>query len=158
MILHLTSSLRLVMLLTCLASSVYMTGVIWTVQRVHYALFDLVGRDKWPAYHAAHLQRMTGVVLPPMVLELGTAGLLVLFPPPGIPRSLFILGFLLTMLTWAMTFFVSVPLHGALGRGWNEDAWRSLVRTNWARTVLWTGHAAILLAVVRRMLWVREIG
>ena len=64
------------MLLACPAASLYMAGVIWTVQVVHYALFRHVGRAGWRLYHAAHTRRMTWVVLPPMVMELGTAGLL----------------------------------------------------------------------------------
>ncbi len=149
---HLPPSLRLVTLLVCLASALYMTGVIWTVQLVHYALFDRVGQAGWTAYHDAHTQRMTWVVLLPMVLELGTSGLLALSPPPGVPRSLLVFGFALAVLTWAVTFLVSVPLHGALSRGWDEEAWRSLARTNWWRTALWTGHAAIMLSVVWRLL------
>jgi hypothetical protein len=149
---HLPPGLRLLTLLVCLSSALYMTGVIWTVQLVHYALFNLVGKAAWPAYHAAHTQRMTWVVLLPMVLELGTSGLLALSPPGGLPRPLLVLGFLLTVGTWAVTFFVSVPLHGRLGEGWDEAAWRSLVGTNWARTALWTGHAAVMLTALWRLL------
>jgi hypothetical protein len=144
----LTNDERLLTLLVCLASALYMMGVIWTIQRVHYALFNRVGRADWQAYHEAHTRRMTGVVLVPMVLELGTSGLMILFPSLLLPRILFDLGFILALGTWATTFFLSVPLHGRLSRGWDERTWRALVGTNWARTVLWTSHAAMLLWAV----------
>ena len=93
-----------------------MTGVIWSIQLVHYALFGQVGAAGWRDYHAAHTRRMTWVVLPAMVVELGTAGLLALAPPLGVPRPLLLLGLALAALTWAVTFFVSVPLHAKLSK------------------------------------------
>ena len=144
--------LRLAVLLLCTAAALFMTGVIWIVQVVHYALFDRVGADGWAAYHAAHTRRITAIVLLPMVVELGTAGLLVLAPPPGIPQPLLWVGLVLAAATWAVTFFVSVPLHGRLAGRFDDDACLALVRTNWARTGLWTGHAAVLLAILWRLL------
>ncbi len=152
----LTPSLRLAALLASVASALYMTGVIWTVQLVHYALFDHVGAANWRAYHAAHLQRMTWVVLAPMVIELGTSGLLVLAPPMGASRPPLVAGLVLTALAWAVTFFVSVPLHGRLSGGWDAEAGRALLMTNWCRTALWTGHAALSLAVLWRLLRLAE--
>ena len=135
----------MILLLACAGASLYMAGVIWTIQVVHYALFRQVGTAGWLAYHAAHTQRMTWVVLSPMVVELGTSSLLALAPPPGVPRPLLLLGFALAALTWAVTFFVSVPLHALLSRGWDDVAGAALVRTNWARTALWTCHALVML-------------
>ncbi len=57
-----------------------MTGVIWTVQRVHYALFSQVGKDGWKTYPAGHTRRTTGVTLGPMIVELASAGWLALRP------------------------------------------------------------------------------
>ena len=141
----LTSTLRLALLLICAGSSLYMAGVIWTVQVVHYALFRQIGSSGWEAYHAGHTRRMTGVVLLPMVAELGTSSLLALAPPLGLPRPPLLLGFALAALTWAVTFFVSVPFHDKLSHGWDDAAIAALVRTNWARTALWTSHALLML-------------
>lgn len=144
--------MRLAALLAGTAASLYMTGVIWTVQIVHYALFDRVGAEGWRAYHRAHTGRMAWVVLLPMVIELGTAAVLVLAPPPGVPRLCLLIGLILTLLTWAVTFFVSVPLHDTLGRGWDTRAGDALVRTNWWRTALWTGRDAAMLAALWHLL------
>lgn len=144
--------MHIALLLACTLSAWYMTGVIWTVQRVHYVLFAKVGRDGWDKYHAAHTQRMTGIVLPAMTLELGSAAWLALAPGSFAAQHGWLwAGFALALGTWTATFFLSVPLHNVLGQGYNENALRRLVRTNWVRTVLWTAHALIML----RVLWER---
>ena len=139
-------------LLAQLAATLYLSGVIWTVQLAHYPLFARVGSAAWARYHAGHTTRMTWVVLVPMVVELGASGLLAAAPPVGVSRPLAAASFCLAVLTWAATFFVSVPLHGQLSVGWDAQAHRALVSTNWIRTVLWSGHALIALEIVRRLL------
>ncbi len=131
-----------------IAATLYLWGVIWTIQLVHYPLFARVGAAGWADYHAAHTRLMTLVVLPAMVTELGTSGLLAL----GRPAPLLWLGFGLAVGTWAVTFFVSVPLHDTLSRGFDAAAIARLVSTNWLRTAFWTGHALLLLFQVWRLL------
>jgi len=135
-----------------LAATLYLWGVIWTVQLVHYPLFARVGAENWHDYHTAHTRLMTLVVLPAMVTELGTAGLLALTRPAWLSPGLLWAGFAFAVLTWAVTLFVSVPLHDTLGRGFDEAAISRLVSTNWLRTAFWTGHAAVLLVQVWRLL------
>lgn len=135
-----------------LASTLYLWGVIWTVQVVHYPLFARVGAEHWLEYHAAHTRLMTGVVLPAMVTEMGTSGLLALARPAWLSPGLLWAGFACAALTWVVTFFVSVPLHDTLSRGFNTQAVARLVATNWLRTLFWTAHAVILLAQVWRLL------
>ena len=66
-------SLKLLVLLK-FALAAYLTGLIWTVQLVHYPSFALAGADKLcglsPGTHSA---RMGWVVMAPMVAELGLA-------------------------------------------------------------------------------------
>ncbi len=135
-----------------LAATFYLWGVIWTVQIVHYPLFARVGGQNWSDYHAAHTRLMTLVVLPAMVTELGASGLLALTRPPWLSPGLLWAGFALAVLTWAVTFFVSVPLHDTLSRGFDQSAVARLVSTNWLRTAFWTGHALVLLIQVWRLL------
>lgn len=129
-----------------------MAGVIWVVQLVHYALFDRVGANNWQVYHEAHARRMTWVVLAPMVAELGSSCLLPFSSPlPGADtqgHALLWAGAICAIFTWAVTFFISVPLHQKLTAGFDAEACRALVATNWWRTVLWTLHAALVLAIL----------
>ncbi len=135
-----------------LAATLYLWGVIWTVQLALYPLFARVGAADWAGYHAGHARLITFVVLPAMVTELGTSGLLALLRPAWLSAPLLWLGFALAMGTWAVTFFVSVPLHDTLSRGFDTAAIERLVSTNWLRTALWTAHALLLLFQVWRLL------
>ncbi len=135
-----------------IAATLYLWGVIWTVQLVHYPLFARVGAAGWADYHVAHLRLMTLVVLPAMVTELGTSGLLALGRPAWLSVLLLWLGFGLALGTWAVTFFVSVPLHDTLSRGFDTAAIARLGSTNWLRTAFWTAHALLLLFQVWRLL------
>ncbi len=135
-----------------IAATLYMWGVIWTVQLVHYPLFARVGAQNWAEYHSAHTRLMTLVVLPAMVTELGASGLLALSRPSWLSPGLLWAGFACAALTWAMTFFVSVPLHDILGHSFDTDAISKLVATNWLRTAFWTAHALILLWQIWRLL------
>lgn len=135
-----------------LAATLYLWGVIWTIQIVHYPLFARVGAAQWADYHNAHTRLMTIVVLPAMVTELGTSGLLALARPAWLSPSLLWTGFACAVLTWAVTFFVSVPLHDTLSRSFDPAAISRLVATNWLRTAFWTAHALILLWQIARLL------
>lgn len=134
------------------AATLYLWGVIWTVQLVHYPLFARVGAAHWAEYHAAHTRLMTLVVLPAMVTELGSSGLLALARPSWLSPPLLWAGFACAVLTWGVTFFVSVPLHDTLSRGFDPAAIERLVQTNWLRTAFWTAHAALLLMQIARLL------
>ena len=135
-----------------IAATLYMWGVIWTIQLAQYPLFARIGAAQWGDYHAVYTRSITAVVLPAMVTELGASGLLALGRPAWPSPPLLWAGFACALLTWAVTFFVSVPLHDALGRGFDAEAIRRLVATNWLRALLWTAHALILLAQMWRLL------
>ena len=97
-------SLLPLLFLLDVAATLYLWGVIWTVQLVHYPLFARVGPEQWAAYHAGHTRLMTAVVLPAMVTELGTSGLLALSRPVWLSPPLLWAGFACAVLTWAVTF------------------------------------------------------
>lgn len=129
-----------------------MAGIIWFVQVVHYPLMALVGRDGYPAYQAAHARRTTWVVMPPMLVEMATGVWLALRPSPYMPAAVAWIGLALLAVVWGSTFFLQVPEHGRLERGFDPDAHRRLVRGNWIRTVAWTLRAILVLANLPRFL------
>jgi uncharacterized membrane protein len=133
---------RLVLLLHLL-STVFMTGVIWIVQILHYPLFNMVGREQFTAYESAHTNLITLVVGPAMLLELGFTALILFAPPAGIPSSLNWLNAVLLAVIWLSTAFLQVPQHGILAGGFDEKAYRMLVNSNWIRTVAWSVKAVI---------------
>ncbi|MEM1107232.1 MAG: hypothetical protein AAGH99_00900 [Planctomycetota bacterium] len=144
------------LLLTNAAVTLYMVGLIWMVQIVHYPLFDGVGEAGFAAYEDRHTRGMTGIVLPPMMIELVTAIILVAWRPEAssmIPRWMMWAGLGLVVFLWAVTFLLSVPQHAKLAQGFDPRAYRLLVDTNWLRTAAWTlrgGLALWMLALVMR--------
>lgn len=138
---------RTILLLHVL-STLYMVGLIWFVQLVHYPLFARVGPDEFVDYEAHHT-RLTGrAVIPAMLVELGTAGWLA-FNPGAIPDALTIAGLALVIGIWGTTALVQVPCHTRLREGFDPATHRRLVSSNWVRTAGWTARAAVIMA----MLW-----
>lgn len=113
----------------------FLTGLIWTVQRVHYPAFRMVNKDNYPEFQKHHMHNIGLIVIPLMVLEITTS--FSLFWVDGF-TSLNAIGFYLVLLIWISTGLFSVPAHAKLERGKNEEAIQQLVLTNWIRTVLWT--------------------
>lgn len=137
------------------ASTWALVGLIWVIQLVHYPLFALVGREHWSAYEAAHQSQITLLVLPLMLVELGTSVLIALDPPKGVPTwaAWFALG--LVGVAWLSTAFIQVPLHGQLSVNWEAGAHQALVATNWIRTAAWSAHGAMVLWFLGRVFEVR---
>ncbi|MFW5653846.1 MAG: hypothetical protein ACOC0P_07340 [Planctomycetota bacterium] len=136
-------------LLVHAAATLFMMGLIWFVQIVHYPLMRAVGPDGFVRYEVMHTRRTTWVVLPPMLLELISAIALVTiyFPSTNPGSGLAIAGAAMLAVIWASTFLVQVPCHERLSDGFNEAAWSWLVRSNWIRTVLWSARGIIALLI-----------
>ncbi|MGB3618443.1 MAG: hypothetical protein WBA12_10000 [Catalinimonas sp.] len=139
------------LLLSNWLATAFMTGVIWYVQVVHYPIFHRVRADFVP-FHTAHTSTTGRVVMVPMLIELALAAWLVLRPPAWLPAASVWVGLGLVLLVWAITFFVSVPLHERLAHGYDAAAVRRLVGTNWLRTVLWTLRLGLVTWWVGRLL------
>lgn len=68
--------MAIAILLVQVASTWAMVGVIWLVQLCQYPLFGAVGPASFPGFHAGHGRRISLVVVPSMLLELGSAATL----------------------------------------------------------------------------------
>lgn len=138
-----------------LGATLAMVGAILIVQIVHYPLFSRVGAEYFRAYEAAHTNAITLVVMPLMLAELGTAFLLALQPPRGVPSLAVWIGLVLVGVTWLSTAFIQVPLHGRLSAGFDLSAHQALVTTNWIRTVAWSLRGVLVLWMAWRLWAVR---
>jgi len=137
-------------LLVQLASTLFMVGLIWFVQIVHYPLFAAVPESASAAYERAHTERTTWVVIVPMIVELGSA--IWLATLPGEDRAARYWGVALVGVVWASTFFLQVPMHEKLTAGFDASAHARLVLTNWVRTVAWTLRGGLVLYLARNAL------
>ena len=138
------------LLLVHAAATLFMTGVIWFVQLVHYPLFGAVGEGEAAAYHRAHGRRTSWVVGPPMLVELVTAVGLAWMPPADLGRAWPWTGLALLGMVWLSTATLQVPAHTRLDAGRDPATERRLVAGNWIRTVAWSARAVLALAMVAR--------
>ena len=134
-----------------LVATWYLVGLIWMVQVVHYKLFDRVGKTEFARYEADHCKLITPIVGPPMLIEMATAGLLLLIAPPGLPKSALIAGFLAVLGVWMSTAVIQVPCHNRLAGGFNEADYQLLVQSNWIRTLLWTARGILMTYLATRL-------
>jgi len=130
------------------ASSLALAGVIWFVQVVHYPLYTRVPAQGFASYEEEHQRRTGWVVGPLMALETLGALLLVRWRPEGISLTPVISGLFLLAIIWLSTFFLQMPTHKALGKGFDWPAHRLLVRGSWIHTAAWTARAGIALAML----------
>ncbi|MFZ9881304.1 MAG: hypothetical protein ACO3QC_07885 [Phycisphaerales bacterium] len=135
-------------LLANTVSTLFMTGLIWFVQVVHYPLFSAVGGTEFAAYSRAHQSLTTLVVGPAMLVEALSAGLLVFARPAGIPAWLAWLGLALVAVIWLSTAMLQVPAHGRLAGGFDASTHGFLVGTNWIRTVCWSLRAVVVVVML----------
>jgi len=140
-------------LLTQLATTWFMVGLIWIVQIVHYPLFAHVGQEQFALYANKHQLLITFIVGPVMVAEILTAIVLAWYPPSADTAIWLRLGLVMVMAAWVSTALIQVPQHSRLTEsGFDLSTIQALVNWNWIRTIAWTVRGAILLFVLSRLL------
>jgi hypothetical protein len=83
-----------------------------------------------------------------MLVELITSFVL-MNDPPGDELGLAVTGAVLAAATWALTALGAAPAHGRIGReGLNPELQRRLIRISWVRTIAWTAHAGVVIALL----------
>lgn len=136
------------LLLIHAAATLYMVGLIWFVQLVHYPLMASVGQDRYQNYQREHERKTTWAVAPAMLIELATSLWLAVQTPVEIDATLAWVGLCLVVLIWLSTALLQVPCHKKLGLGFDPQAHQRLVTTNWLRTILWSARGVIALAML----------
>lgn len=137
-----------VLVLIHLVATLFMTGVIWFVQVVHYPLFADVGGEAFRGYQQRHVQRTGWVVGPPMLLEAATATALLVEPAAELSFAWAAVNGGLLGVIWLSTWLSQVPQHNRLLGGFLPEAHRKLVAGNWIRTVVWSIRSLLLLTAV----------
>lgn len=122
--------------------------LIWMVQNIIYPAYHSIDTMIFKEWHAKYSGQITKIVAPLMLVQIGLAAALALFEFGWLT----LIHFLLVVATWAVTFFISVPLHGVLNKvGKDPFTIDKLINSNWARTVLWTlAFALVLLIAVQQ--------
>ena len=131
-----------------LGLTLYMSGMIWSMQMLEYPLFALVGPKEFPTYHRRHNRALPIFVILPSLAALVSAIVLIFTRPARLPLWSTIVVAVIDLLVVVVTVAREAPLHAKLDRdGYSETVIRQLVRGNWIRTILWTANALLLLAL-----------
>lgn len=121
-----------------LVSTFFMVGLIWYVQVVHYPLFAYVSSCRSISFESEHIRRTSMVVIPVMLVELLSAVMLFVFQ-----TSLAASGLILLIGVWVSTMTLQAPCHARLQNSFDPEIVRRLIKSNWIRTVMWSGRAVI---------------
>ena len=116
-------------------SAFLLTGVIWTIQLIHYPSFHYIDKLSFVNFHKFHEWRISIIVIPLMIVELITSVVLYMNDTSSL---IFALNLAIIVLIWCSTFFIQVPIHTILSSGKDKKMIEKLVKTNWIRTFLWT--------------------
>ncbi len=139
-------------LLANLVVGAYLTGLIWTIQIVHYPMFALADRTNFSAFESEHGLRISSIVLVPMLLELVLTIVFLGSNLKTIPDWCPWVCAALVGIIWFSTFFLQVPQHNILAGGFDANAIASLVSSNWIRTAAWSVKTGLLAFVVYQQL------
>jgi hypothetical protein len=136
-----------------LGLTLYMTGMIWSMQILEYPLFALVGPKEFPAYHRRHNQGLPLFVILPSLAALVSAVVMIFTRPVRVPLWATLVVAATDLVVVAVTVALEAPLHGKLDReGYSLPIIRQLVRGNWIRTILWTANGVFLLVLTAQLI------
>lgn len=127
------------------AATLFMTGVIWFVQIVHYPLLTFVRAEADLGRQARSSRVTTALVSLPMLVEALTGAAFLRLRPFFMDRDVVWIGMALLGVIWLSTFLVQMPMQRRLARGFERPVHRNLVLTNWVRTLAWTARSVLLL-------------
>ena len=124
-------------------STSLMVGIIWVIQLLHYPAFNFIKESDYVEFQHFHMQRISFIVVPVMILELFTAFMLVYY----VRSNLLILCMIILLFIWLITFVFFTQLHQSLLDGYNKTIVDKLVKINWSRTILWSLRLIILIYI-----------
>jgi len=131
-------------------ATVFMTGVIWIVQVVTYPQLRNVPSSDFIPYEKAHMQRISMIVGPVMLLEIFTAIYLLIKGGIAEPlRNPFYISIGLGIIIALSTALMQAPIHGRLAvEGKVEKKIKKLIISNWVRTISWSGRTVYIAYII----------
>ena len=124
-------------------STSLMVGIIWVIQLLHYPAFNFIKESDYVEFQHFHMQRISFIVVPVMILEFFSAFILAYY----IQSDLLILCLVILIFIWLVTFVFFTKLHHRLLDGYDKSIVDKLVQINWSRTILWTFRLIILIYI-----------
>ena len=124
-------------------STSLMVGIIWVIQLLHYPTFHFIKQSDYVEFQHFHMQRISFIVVPVMIIELLSGFMLVYY----FRSNLFILCLTILLVIWLITFVFFTKLHQSLLGGYDKIIVDKLVQINWSRTFLWSLRLIILIYI-----------
>ncbi|MEX1062304.1 MAG: hypothetical protein WEC12_01765 [Balneolaceae bacterium] len=125
------------------ACSLILTGIIWFMQIVYYPVLPRLYRAEFKRHHRFIVSRSVFIAGPFMAGELISS---IYLASNAEQFFLYHLGGLIIVaILWLSTFFIQLPAHFRLNKGYNEEFVKKLTDTNWLRTILWSAKSLISL-------------
>ena len=124
-------------------STSLMVGIIWVIQLLHYPTFHFIKQSDYVEFQHFHMQRISFIVVPVMIIELLSGFMLVYY----FRSNLLILCLIILLVIWLITFVFFTKLHQSLLGGYDKIIVKKLVQINWSRTVLWSLRLIILIYI-----------
>ncbi|MCZ6671357.1 MAG: hypothetical protein O7C75_00315 [Verrucomicrobia bacterium] len=129
-----------------LYSTLFMTGVIWYVQVVHYPLLRFIQSEDGKDFADLYKKKSGLIVVPFMLTELVT-GILLIGSTWMMQYGYYLwMNLILLLGIWVVTFTVHLPQHKALTNSFNSETIRPLVRSDWIRTLIWSIRSVLLVS------------
>jgi hypothetical protein len=131
--------------------AIYNTGCMTALQLQHYGIYPLVGREGFAQYMAANNgAAAVPTIIPAMILLL--VSLALAFFAPWFVRPLEAWAALgLNLVALFSTFKWQRPLQGEMAAtGYDELKIRTVIRTNWIRTVSYWLLSALAISILLR--------
>ncbi|MDX2247790.1 MAG: hypothetical protein SF052_13480 [Bacteroidia bacterium] len=145
--------MAIVLLLTCLSLNLYLTGITWFLQLIHFPLFESVGTNQFHDYHRKFFQKKQFLVLIPTILATLAAFILLWIQPWGTNMVFVKINLGMILAAQAATVILVEPIHKVLSsHGYSDKAIRHLTRVNWIPTFAWTGSSSMIILAVFNIL------
>jgi hypothetical protein len=125
-----------------------LTGLIWTIQLVHYPSFRFIRENDFSEFEKFHCHSVSFIVAPLMLMELVLASLLLNFHLDSEFFAVVLITFSLVLLVWLSTLIFQMPYHNKLAKGYDPLVQKLLVKSNWIRTIAWSIRLILLIWLI----------
>lgn len=133
--------LMIPLLIQC-AAFWFVTGVTWTLQILNYPLLEKINSTTFASYQEAHNKRFGKVMIPGVLVAVGTTLWLFFDRPFGVSLTVPIIQALLLLLITGSAAVYAAPAHKKLEKNFDQVPVTSLIMTNWLRLFAWLALAA----------------
>ena len=114
-----------------------LTGLIWTIQMVHYPLFAFLNDEQVPEAMAFHQKHISFLVVPLMLFEI-FSGVGLAIAQWHTLAYFHGLNLMLLAIIWIHTFSLMLPFHQRMSNIKDLGLLKTTLRHHWIRTIAWT--------------------